>query len=171
MGDTAFAESPRRPGMVVFDLDYTLWQFYADCVSAPFVVQEKGDFPVIKSVDGQRLKPFPDSVKILKKLKEEGYLIGVASRSPTPSVAWKAIDAFEWRKFFDHSVITPGCKRHHIKELSKESGVSPKEMIFFDDEHRNIRDLEDVVGVCCLVDGVSFEEVRKGFRKFAALNS
>jgi magnesium-dependent phosphatase 1 len=75
-------------------------------------------YPVIQSQHG-KLSAYPDSVQIMQKLKAEGYLIGVASRSPTPDVAWKAVDAFGWRTYFDHAEVYPGQKTTHFQRYTK----------------------------------------------------
>ncbi|KAK6143671.1 hypothetical protein DH2020_024019 [Rehmannia glutinosa] len=58
------------PKLVVFDLDYTLWPFYCDCLS-------KNSMPSL----------YPHAKDILYALKDKGVDIAIASRSPTPDIA------------------------------------------------------------------------------------
>nr|CAD7576428.1 unnamed protein product [Timema californicum] len=51
--------------------------------------------------------------------------------------------------------------------IKKDSGVSFKDMIFFDDEQRNIRDLTQHGVVSILVkNGVSFKVIEEGLLQF-----
>jgi magnesium-dependent phosphatase 1 len=53
--------------------------------------------------------------------------------------------------------------------LKKQSGIAFKDMLFFDDEHRNIRDLEAHGVTSVLVErGVTMEVVEKGLKIFAS---
>jgi magnesium-dependent phosphatase 1 len=53
--------------------------------------------------------------------------------------------------------------------LKKQSGIAFKDMLFFDDEHRNIRDLEAHGVTSILVErGVTTEVIRKGLKIFAS---
>lgn len=51
--------------------------------------------------------------------------------------------------------------------IKKDSGISFSDMIFFDDEHRNIKDLEKV-GVLSIhvKDGMSMNVLKAGFQRF-----
>lgn len=52
--------------------------------------------------------------------------------------------------------------------IKKASGVDFKDMLFFDDEHRNIVDLTKLGVLSILVkDGVSHSVIKQGLEKFA----
>lgn len=136
----------RKPKLIVFDLDYTLWPFHVDTnVIRPF--KKKGN----KVVDscGQTVKYFEDVPEILNQLHNEGYELGVASRTGEIQGAKQLLDLFEWNKYFKYKEIYPGCKVTHFSKIQKASGIDYKDMIFFDDEHRNIVDVGKL-GVTCI---------------------
>lgn len=54
--------------------------------------------------------------------------------------------------------------------ISKATHVDLKDMIFFDDEHRNIVDLERLGIVCVLVkNGMTLNVLMEGLKKFDSL--
>ena len=53
--------------------------------------------------------------------------------------------------------------------FKKRSGIAFKDMLFFDDEHRNIRDLEAHGVISVLVDGgVTMKVIEQGLKMFAS---
>lgn len=67
--------------------------------------------------------------------------MGVASRTSEIQGANQLLDLFEWNKYFKYKEIYPGCKKKHFNQFHIKSGIGFEDMLFFDDEHRNIRDL------------------------------
>ncbi|XP_063216658.1 magnesium-dependent phosphatase 1-like [Bacillus rossius redtenbacheri] len=154
-----------RPKLIVFDLDYTLWPFWVDThVSPPFKM--KGS----KVVDsqGQEVKHYAEVPEVLRLLSAGGYLLGVASRTGEIAGANQLLDLFGWDKYFQFKEIYPGRKVTHFTKIRKDSGVPFSEMVFFDDEARNIRDLAEQGVVSVLVhNGVSKKVVEKGLKQFS----
>ncbi|XP_003742124.1 magnesium-dependent phosphatase 1 [Galendromus occidentalis] len=128
-----------KPKLVVFDLDYTLWPQHVDCTVDPPLRKDKNGN--IFDADGQAVKPFPEVPRLLEKLRQDGYQIGAASRTDSPPVANQLIKLLDWDKYFDYREIYPGCKVTHFNKFKKDSGIQFKDMMFFDDEMRNIRDI------------------------------
>ncbi|CAK9797292.1 Magnesium-dependent phosphatase 1 [Anthophora quadrimaculata] len=136
----------RKPKIIVFDLDYTLWPFWVDThVTPPF--KKKGR-DVVDS-HGQTIRYYKEVPEVLKHLSEEGYELGVASRTSEIQGAKQLLHLFNWDRYFKYKEIYPGSKVTHFSKIQKESGVDYKDMVFFDDEHRNIADVGKL-GVTCI---------------------
>lgn len=106
--------------------------------------------------------------EILKELKEAGIVLGVASRTTEIKGARKLIEALGWDKYLTYKEIFPDCKVTHFNNLTKSSKIPLEEMLFFDDEHRNIRDLTAHGVVCIQVNdsGVNKRTLKSGLLKF-----
>ena len=63
---------------------------------------------------GHQIKYYPDSPDILKNLNEEGYEIGVASRTGEIQGANQLLDLFKWNKYIKYKEIYPGAKTTHF---------------------------------------------------------
>lgn len=102
------------------------------------------------------------------ELKNAGIELGIASRTTEVKGARKLIETLGWDKYVSHIEIFPGSKITHFENLAKHSQIPLSEMLFFDDEERNIRDLTSVGVVCYLVDekGVNRKSMREGLLKF-----
>ncbi|XP_058790710.1 magnesium-dependent phosphatase 1-like [Phymastichus coffea] len=156
----------KRPKVVVFDLDYTLWPFWVDThVTPPF---RKGSNNKVVDAHGQTISYYPYASEILKKLSQEGYEIGIASRTSEIKGAKQLLDLFGWNKYIKYTEIYPGSKTTHFSKIKDASGVEYKDMIFFDDEQRNIKDLTEL-GVLSIfvMNGVTHKVVQEGFKQFA----
>ncbi|XP_017482488.1 PREDICTED: magnesium-dependent phosphatase 1-like [Rhagoletis zephyria] len=150
--------------VIVFDLDYTLWPFWVDThVDPPF--QKKGD--KVYDRNNQHVTYYKEVPAVLEKLISLGYELGIASRTGAIEEAEDLLRLFNWNQYFSYKQIYPGTKTTHIKRISKDSGVKLSEILFFDDESRNIRDLT-AINVCSILvhSGVTMEVVRKGIQTF-----
>ncbi|KAJ4439717.1 hypothetical protein ANN_07845 [Periplaneta americana] len=118
---------------------------------------------------GDKIKFYPEVPKALESLHAQGYSLGVASRTGEIDGANQLLDLFDWNKYFKYKEIYPGCKVTHFNQFKKQSGLSFKDMLFFDDEHRNIRDLEAQGVVSILVkNGVNMKVIEEGLKTFAS---
>ncbi|CAL1285766.1 unnamed protein product, partial [Larinioides sclopetarius] len=85
-----------------------------------------------------------------------------------PEGAKKLLKLFDWEKYFTYKEIYPGRKTTHFKRMQEASGISYSDMLFFDDEERNISDLRTIGVTSILVpDGVNkqiLEEALQSFR-------
>jgi magnesium-dependent phosphatase 1 len=127
--------------LIVFDLDFTLWDAggtWCDHLTPPF--RRKG--PYVTDAYGERVCLYPDVRAILQWCQENEHSVGLASRTGEPTWAKRILDLFELRDIFDYEQIYPGCKEQHFRKLRHQSGVSYQEMVFFDDEYRNIQDVQ-----------------------------
>ncbi|XP_060112730.1 magnesium-dependent phosphatase 1 isoform X2 [Heteronotia binoei] len=119
----------RRPSLVVFDLDYTLWPFWVDThVDPPFQKGRTGE------VQG----------------------------------ANQLLDLFSLDRFLRYKEIYPGSKVTHFQRLSQKSRVPLSQMLFFDDEDRNIRDVSKLGVTCIRVrNGMNLSLLKTGLEAFA----
>ena len=153
-----------KPKLVVFDLDYTLWPFWVDThVEPPFRKAKNGK--VYDNCDDV-IKLYPDVVKILQHLKVENYQIAVASRTGCISEAESLLHLFDLNHFFSMKQIYPGSKISHFSHFHKVSKVAYEDMVFFDDEERNIIELSRI-GVTChyIRNGMKWKDWHEGLEK------
>ena len=144
-----------KPKLVVFDLDFTLWDAagtWCDHLSPPFKIRSGRIF----DSRGSELKLYPGTIDILEELKYEHFDLGIASRTNEPDWARELLDLLNVRDYFGYEEIYPGSKVTHFKRLRNKSGLNYEDMIFFDDEQRNITEVGDLGVNCILVkNGIS----------------
>lgn len=144
-----------------------MWPFYVDSdVSPPFRLSNGS----VLDAHGRTVKPFPEVQEVLKHLKSLNYEMAIASRTHATQEANKLVELFGWNKYFSYKEIYPGRKTTHISKISKDSGVPLNQIIFFDDETRNINDLT-TMKVCSILanNGVNAHVISKGFDTFVEL--
>ena len=163
----ASADDDLMPKVAIFDLDDTLWPWDVDGYQYRFPYKSSGG----KVVDsrGSVMDPFPHANKVLLQLHSKGVKLGAASRTTFPEGANSLINLYGWNKLMDFRQIYPGSKVSHFKQIKKQSKVEYEDMMFFDNEHRNIRDVSQLGVTCILVDsykGVTLQDLEKGLKKF-----
>lgn len=138
-----------QPALVVFDLDLTLWEcggaVWCDCLSPPF---HRDDQLVLDSRADQ-IRLFDDVVPILDQLDQLRIPIAIASRTHQPGWARELLDLLGIEHRFAFAQIYPEAKFSHFAAIQDDSGVAYEEMMFFDDEMRNIHDITQL-GVHCV---------------------
>lgn len=137
--------------LFVFDLDYTLWnagETWCDCTTPPYYWSND------KLLDqgGRWLRLYNGVPEILAQLKACGKLIAAASRTGEPDWAEELLQLFAIDHFFDTREIYPGNKSTHLDRILQFSQIPKGEVVFFDDEHRNIRDIRSMGIESVLVD-------------------
>jgi magnesium-dependent phosphatase 1 len=90
---------------------------------------------------------------MLDRLTAAGHLLGLASRTSAPEIARELLELFGIGHHFAHQQIFPGDKSAHFRALREETGVAFHDMIFFDDEHRNIESVSRLGVAAHLVPG------------------
>lgn len=157
--------SRNLPKLVVFDLDYTLWPFWVDThVKPPF--QRKG-YQIVDSL-GAKVNCYPQANEVLKTLHEMECDMAVASRTSEIEGAHQLIKLFDWDKYFKYKEIYPGCKVAHFQQFKKNSNIDYEDMLFFDDENRNIVDLSKLNVTAILVDnGMDMKLLNEGLNRHA----
>ncbi|KPM02839.1 magnesium-dependent phosphatase 1-like protein [Sarcoptes scabiei] len=126
-------------------LNHTVWPFGIDQFQLipPFHYYENN----VIDCNGQVIRHFDDFPWIFEFLRSKSIKIGVASRTKFPSGAYKLIELFDWFRWIDYHHIYPGKKIKHFERIREECGFNFDEMIFFDDEERNINDVGQNLGV------------------------
>uniref|UniRef100_A0A8C6X8I3 Magnesium-dependent phosphatase 1 n=1 Tax=Naja naja TaxID=35670 RepID=A0A8C6X8I3_NAJNA len=116
----------RKPALVVFDLDYTLWPFWVDThVDPPFHKKSDGS---VQDRNQQPVHLYPEVPEVLQQLDSEGIAMAAASRTGEIQGARQLLDLF-------------GLNRYFATPKSTLSGIPFHRMLFFDDESRNIHDV------------------------------
>lgn len=134
--------------LVVFDLDFTLWNAGGTWCDHTYPPYKKYNGQIL---DAQNTKIFlyNDTKNILRELYHRDIKLAVASRTHEPAIAKELMRLFEIDRFFHFSQIFPGSKISHFEALQRETKIPFHEMIFFDDEHRNVADVSQL-GVQCV---------------------
>eukprot|EP00744_Colponema_vietnamica_P015401 GILI01021582.1.p1 GENE.GILI01021582.1~~GILI01021582.1.p1 ORF type:complete len:199 (+),score=27.92 GILI01021582.1:53-649(+) len=148
------------PKLVVFDLDYTLWPLDCECMEGPPFSRVDGDDFAVVDTDGEVCKLYPQVPAILVGLKNAGVKLGVASRTTTPEWAEQImrlmrIEGVSLWEFFDYHEIFPSNKTVHFHKMANKSNLLYRDMVFFDNEERNIVDVSRIGVTCTYVDNMS----------------
>lgn len=144
----------------VFDLDFTLWNAgntFCSETNPPYFWENN------KLIDqtGRWIRLYPDVPAILKILKSKGFKIAIASRTIEPTWAVQLLRLFDIEEYFDIFEIYPGSKTEHLKMIQKKTEIQYRQIVFFDDEERNIKDVESLGIVCVLVNnGINLQQVK-----------
>ncbi|RHY30841.1 hypothetical protein DYB32_003985 [Aphanomyces invadans] len=145
MATTATRPWTRVPKLIVFDLDFTLWypEMY-ELAGAPFRRSAKG---VVTARDGE--EALSTSEKAMQRRK------GLNSKCETLA------------NLVQYQAIYPTNKRVHFKQLADDSGVAFSDMLFFDNEYSNIRDIS-AIGVTSIYcpDGLTWDVWEQGMAAF-----
>ena len=142
--------------LFVFDLDFTLWDCggtWCDCTHPPYRV---GQGRVLDS-SNRHIRLYPDVLTILQTIQAQGHDLAAASRTHEPDWAGQLLKLLEVDHYFKFKEIYPGPKTPHFQNLKKKSGMDFEEMVFFDDEERNIEDIRQL--------GVSAVSVYRGVNR------
>ncbi len=171
------------PRLVVFDLDYTLWPFWVDAHVAP-PLKANAAHTAAADRHGEEFAFYGDVPAILQLLPraspEHPVRLGVASRTPTPGIARDLLKMLHLpavpaagqkaRKSgdaFDAGMeIYPGSKMKHFEVLQKRTGIAYEDMLFFDDESRNMETEKLGVTMWLIRDGVTWTEIEKGVEEW-----
>ncbi len=134
--------------LFVFDLDYTLWDAngsWCDCTYPPY----KRIDAIVQDKYGTKIQLYPEVIFILAELQKRKKKIAIASRTESPSNARLLMSLLDITPYIHYEEIFPASKIQHFKNLTQNSGIHYRNMIFFDDESRNIADVS-LLGVECI---------------------
>lgn len=128
----SFSSLKSVPSLIVFDLDNTLWTPELYQLRS---IARNNKLPVAH----KDVKLFDGAHKIIQSIREDrdsrfaNTKFAVASRTKSVDWAHHLLDEFELRDVFDYVEIFPGDKKQHFRNLSRDSGIDFREMLFFDD--------------------------------------
>lgn len=147
--------------LFVFDLDFTLWNAgdeWCDCNQPPY--HKKNGY--IYDSKGACIYLYPDVIKMLEALHNEGKKLAIASRTSAPSNAIQLLTLFDILSKFHYKEIFPGSKIQHMVNISRDSRIAYENIIFFDDEMRNIYDVSSIgIESVYIEDGIKYGFVKK----------
>uniref|UniRef100_A0A8D2Q745 Magnesium-dependent phosphatase 1 n=2 Tax=Varanus komodoensis TaxID=61221 RepID=A0A8D2Q745_VARKO len=103
----------KRPSLVVFDLDYTLWPFWVDThVDPPFQRDSDGS---VRDRKRRLVQLYPEALAVLERLHREGIPMAAASRTGEIQGATQLLDLFGMKRYFRYTEIYPGSKVSHFQ--------------------------------------------------------
>jgi len=126
--------------LVVFDLDFTLWDAggtWCDQTVPPYR-RRNG---CVEDGKGRMIALYPDVPAILKEISHRGVPMALASRTFSPETAELLLEMLKISDYFKYRQLFFGSKVSHFQHLQKESGIAFTHMYFFDDEKRNIEEV------------------------------
>ncbi|XP_074249359.1 magnesium-dependent phosphatase 1 isoform X1 [Saimiri boliviensis] len=117
---------------------------------------------------GQDVRLYPEVPEVLKRLQSLGVPGAAASRTGEIEGANQLLELFDLIRYFVHREIYPGSKVTHFERLQQKTGIPFSQMIFFDDERRNIVDVSKL-GVTCIhiQNGMNLQTLSQGLETFA----
>jgi len=142
--------------LFVFDLDFTLWDaggLWCDCTTPPY----RRVNGYVKDAQNRIIQLYPDVWDIIRLLRQKDRQIAIASRTEQPAWARQILELLELRQWFDYEEIFPDRKISHLQNIQQRSGIPYSQMVFFDDEQRNIADVSSM--------GITSEWVQHGISR------
>lgn len=166
-----------RPKLVAFDLDATLWypeMYMLD--GPPFKLSSCGK--AVIDAAGERTRLMGDTPAILRSLATDatwgGTEVAYVSRTDQPRWAathlrlFKVDDDIDMHSLAHHHEIYPGSKVTHFKRIHERSKIDFRDMVFFDDDSWNIREVSQLGVVCVHTPrGLTYAAFQEGLRRYA----
>ena len=151
-----FRNMSQIPKALVFDLDGCVWdpELYQLMGGSPFKSLPNGD---VEDSSGEKIYLMGDVRTIMNELKNDakwsGTVIAIASKCTELKWAEECLEKFKinetqtlmsvFRK--DLQEIYWDNKQKHLKKISDTSGIPLKDMIFFDNQMDNCRDVSQLL--------------------------
>lgn len=146
--------------VIVFDLDFTLWDaggLWCDCTNPPYRKTKEGR---VFDFAEREIRLYTEVIEILETLQSRDYEIALASRTEKPEWANELVRLLGVDLFVNYREIYPGSKITHLTRISETSGAAFSEIIFFDDESRNVVDAQSIgVSSVLVPNGITRELV------------
>jgi magnesium-dependent phosphatase 1 len=153
--------------LFIFDLDFTLWNCGGTWCDHTLPPYKKINSSLVLDSEGRKIMLYDDTIQILEELKKLNIKMAVASRTGAPDWARQLLNLFGIENYFTYKEIYPNSKVVHIGSIQKKTGISFNEMFFFDDETRNIEDVEPL-GVNCyfIENGIKMQIINAALKKY-----
>ena len=135
-----------------------------DCTSPPFRKFADG---TVRDSAQRHIRVYPDVPQIMDHVQERGLETAIASRTDKPNWAREVLDLLDYRNRFGYEEIFPSSKIAHFTNLHRDTDIPFEEMLFFDDERRNIVEV-GALGVKCVEvsNGMSWDLYQNGLSLF-----
>ena len=94
--------------------------------------------------------------------------MGTVSRTLEPEYGKRLLKLMDLEKYFIWCEFDTGTKVKSIEKIAKMAGINAgmRKCLLFDDETRNIRDIENAGGIGILLnDGLNKEKFEEGIKK------
>ena len=161
----------RKPDLIVFDLDYTLWPLHVD-IDIELPLRKEAN--VVVDANGNEIEPFEDIEEILTTLKEkcltEHQHLAVASKAQRADKAMALLEQLGWTKFFSSFQVYSEPKPKHLSVLKDEFKLKHfNQILFFDDHPINIKQVAAIGVVSHKIDrniGLNVNEFQRGLDRF-----
>ena len=163
----------RKPKIVIFDLDNTLWPYTADTeFEKPFSNNTDGE---VIDAEGAIMELLPDVVKILESLRVDNVLIAVASKTWSKDQYMTLLELFNIREFFIQFEMFCGHKHIHVGNIVKAQDLAFEDVLFFDDQAKTVQSFNDgvysdVTAIHCPA-GISWQVFEEGLAEFNRSNN
>ena len=136
----------------------------------PFRVKKVKDTgeKILEDGYSYEIKLYPEVFQILEKAKKDGIKMGTVSRTLEPEYGKRLLKLMDLEKYFVSCEFDTGTKVSSIKKIAEMVGISGgiRKCLLFDDETRNIRDIENAGGIGILLnDGLNKEKFEEGIKK------
>ena len=167
--ESMFDDIDILPATIVFDLDDTLWTGEVDCSGGPPFSKLRNSRHTIHCRRRSPVTLFDEVPAIFDLLTDHEIKVSYASRTWEPRWAEEALKEFECgtqRPVSMWSVSAAAgwgdcSKVKHLKEISSLLNVPYESMVFFDNEMRNIRDIQPLGATCGYCpDGMTLDILR-----------
>ncbi|KAK2079945.1 hypothetical protein QBZ16_002340 [Prototheca wickerhamii] len=171
-------EGQELPKLIAFDLDATLWipEMY-ELSGPPFKVDPK-DGECLVDRRGEQIQLMGASRKILSELANDARWqdtqVAYVSRTEYPQWANSCLKLFRigerssMHKLAEVKEIYPGSKLTHFRRIHNQTGIEYGDMLFFDNESWNIKEVSRLGVVCVYTpDGMTDHVWQQGLADFA----
>jgi magnesium-dependent phosphatase-1 len=129
-----------------FELDFTVWNFENlghDQMETPL----KKDQEDIVDAKGRRLKLLPEIKTIFDRIKHAGYKIVLTSRTIYPDLTHDLVQMLGLDQYTELTIFNKENKNKQLAEISTQTGIPVKHIIYYDTIKRNIEDIKPT-GAC-----------------------
>lgn len=154
------------PELVVFDLDFTLWDCggtWCDCLTPPFRYRQEE----VTDRRNRIVQLYDDVLDILEHCERASVPMAIASRTEQPTWARELVSLLGIADRFRFSEIYPSTKTKHFAALREASKIDYEAMLFFDDETRNIVEVSRLDVTCVHVTtGINNAVFQEGWKRF-----
>ena len=148
--------------------------FWVDTHVTP-PLKATGSYNAVQDRHKESWSFYSDIPSLLYQLRSKGIKIAAASRTHAPDLAREVLSLLHLDpahtggkktraiEYFDEFEVYPGSKMTHFKSLHRKTGLPYEDMLFFDDESRNMEvDRELGVLMVLVPKGVSLSVFDRG---------